>query len=89
MGSRLAVPACVLPACGTEEVRRGWSGGAEEGGTGGLVAVHPVLRPELERLPVELLLKVPIQIDMNFFELERQSAASRWEEGLVDHGCPE
>lgn len=60
MRSRLAVPARVLPAGRTEEVCRSWGGGAEEGGTGGPVAVHPVLRPELERLPVELLLKVPI-----------------------------
>ncbi len=89
MRGRLAVPTCILPACGAEEVCRRWGGSAEEGGTGGPVAVHPVLRPELEGLPVELLLKVPIQIDTNLYEFERLPATSRWEEGLVDHGRPE
>lgn len=53
------------------------------------MAVHPVLRPELERLPVKLLLKFPVQIDMNLFELERLPTTGWWEKGLVDHGCPE
>lgn len=88
MRSRLAVATCVLPAGGAEEVYRGWGGRAEEGGTGGPLAVHPVLRPELERLPVELLLNFPVQIDMNLFELERLPTTGWWEKGLVDHGCP-